>query len=385
MRIDDQEQCYEYRHLLFCFVVAIPTLILFLLILPAIPLVLLMKVKNKQELQTNRKLIFRYGLLFSGYSTEKWYWEIVVLSRKVLIIIIVTFLNSSTLQLHCALICFVLMLYLQERGRPFEEKHDRIFMEDDATLSDAVRLEGLTMRTEKYKKEHATNHLLHLTEVSSLLVLLCMTWIGLFFSLTSCGIRENDCTTDIVLSVMIIAANIVFVLICAFVGLKKCGEKFEVESKLQNLRGRARSTFENIVDHTNLWNRRGEVKSTDQVEIEMSVTNQDKKKRMLGSRLSSLEFFSKKSVVNTGGEVKTSENGVVVVAGVEENQNDTEITDVVTTNPLNPKQRARRKRKKGQTAVQDNDAVSRQVGDEIVTIKEREGEWGKVCEKLYGK
>jgi hypothetical protein len=70
---------------------------------------------------TNRKMVFRFGLLYSGYAKDRWYWEIFVVARKIVLIFIVTFGRSNESQLHFASGVLICILYLQERGKPFEE------------------------------------------------------------------------------------------------------------------------------------------------------------------------------------------------------------------------------------------------------------------------
>ena len=214
LSIDDREQCWlpNGRHQKYAYGVAIPALILYAVILPLLTLVYLYS--HQKVLLDDRKLVFRFGLLFSGYSQARWYWEIFVILRKIFLIVIVTFAGNSQLQLHFALGALVVMLYLQERGRPFEETETET--EDSRAgragspgsasqrRSHSISLRPkkmLTPRTSFYSasmtnadaaanalKEKKSNRLLHTVEVASLLVLLTMVWIAVLFNLTSCRV-----------------------------------------------------------------------------------------------------------------------------------------------------------------------------------------------------
>ena len=71
MSIDDREQCWlmNGRHQTYSFGVAIPALILYAMIIPLLTLVYFYS--HKKVLINDRKLIFRFGLLFSGYVVSK--------------------------------------------------------------------------------------------------------------------------------------------------------------------------------------------------------------------------------------------------------------------------------------------------------------------------
>ena len=98
--IDDTEPFYGARHRSFQGAVAIPALLAYAVVLPTLALVFLKL--HKSILRTNRKMMFRFGLLFSGYSSSQWYWEAIVVLRKVALITIVTLAKNSLLQLHYA-------------------------------------------------------------------------------------------------------------------------------------------------------------------------------------------------------------------------------------------------------------------------------------------
>ena len=61
--------------------------------------------------------MFRFGLLFSGFSPQYWWYEIILFFRKLGVIFIVTFASSNEQQLHIAMGLLVILLYLQEHIR----------------------------------------------------------------------------------------------------------------------------------------------------------------------------------------------------------------------------------------------------------------------------
>ena len=53
-------------------------------------LLYLKRYKTRGVLATNQKLIFRVGFLYSGYADKFWWWESIVVIRKILIITLIT-------------------------------------------------------------------------------------------------------------------------------------------------------------------------------------------------------------------------------------------------------------------------------------------------------
>ena len=68
---DLQEPCFEGRHLTWVLALCIPQLILYVLSLPVLSVYFLHR--NKSRLWSSRVVMFRYGLLFSGYGKEHYY------------------------------------------------------------------------------------------------------------------------------------------------------------------------------------------------------------------------------------------------------------------------------------------------------------------------
>jgi hypothetical protein len=219
LAIDESEVCHSPRHQTIAFVVAVPTLILYLLLLPMLALLYLRA--HRHEMQTSRKLILRFGLIFSGYASHRWYWEIFVILRKVVLILIVTFGRTSQSQIHFALGSLGVMLYLQERGKPYHKNQN----ENETFIVLGVAAKQIL------NKKRAQNHQLHLTEVSSLGVLCTMCWVAVFFSLTGSG-TDN---VDVVLSFLVIVSNVAFVSMCGYLACQKFGEKNRLRSKLRKL------------------------------------------------------------------------------------------------------------------------------------------------------
>ena len=206
--MDDREECgvTGSRQQNFALFFAFPALVLYLLITPSLTLMYIHSHRN--VLLTDRKLVFRFGLLFSGYSSSRWYWEIFVIVRKLVIILIVTFGQTNQSQLHYALGALIVLLFLQEHGRPFEEGGE----------ANDTPERMLTVAEHHIKiKELTQNRLLHRMEVISLLVLLSMVWSSVFLTLGTCEQNDMSC---VILSGFVFLSNAIFFVICFYTTLK---------------------------------------------------------------------------------------------------------------------------------------------------------------------
>jgi hypothetical protein len=208
LTVDDRERCYSSRHTIFVVAVGVPSLLIYLLLLPILTLIYLWF--KRSILSTDRKLVFRFGLLFSGYAEDRWYWEIIVVGRKVLMLIIVTFAEDNLNQLHFALGLLVAVLFAQQRGKPFEQKG----------AVDANRQK---------------NQCLHSMEITSLVVLTLMVWVAVFFKLggSARGGHNNHSDSFVGLSFVVIASNMVFLLSCGFTLVKYYGHEKKMDQGFQ--------------------------------------------------------------------------------------------------------------------------------------------------------
>lgn len=77
--------CFRGTHVVWAFFVAIPSLVVWGLGIPFFAYLLLRREKNKLDtLETKEK----YGFLFRGFKKKYYYWEIVIMYRKISLIVI---------------------------------------------------------------------------------------------------------------------------------------------------------------------------------------------------------------------------------------------------------------------------------------------------------
>lgn len=111
-------KCWDAIHLRYVFAVAIPSMVLWALGLPALCLLYIHKNRNKLAL-TYMKL--RLGFIYNGYLPEKFYWEFIIIYRKIIIISIAVFFTSVSTYIQALTVMIVLLaaLSLQSKHKPF--------------------------------------------------------------------------------------------------------------------------------------------------------------------------------------------------------------------------------------------------------------------------
>ena len=207
LALDDTELFEGERRRSFADYVAIPALLLYMMGLPVLTMAYFWK--QHSVMWTNHKMVFRFGLLYSGYAKDRWYWEMFVVARKIVLIFILTFGRSNASQLHFAMGVLFFMLYLQERAKPFEEH-----TESTST------------------KEKKQQHMLHLSEVCSLVVLLIMVWVAVFFNISPCTSNDWDC---VVLSLLVLCSNLLFVGVCSYASCRAFVERNQLDKMVATI------------------------------------------------------------------------------------------------------------------------------------------------------
>jgi hypothetical protein len=170
--------------------------------------------------QTNPKLIFRFGLLYSGFAPDYWWYELILYCRKLSIILIVTFASSNDQQLHLALGTLIVLLYVQEYTMPFENPKGT-------------------------PAEKLINKKLHRIESCSLLVLISMVWSAVYFVI---GCDDNDGVVCSLHGVVVLGGNVVFLILCSAIFLKALEKKHHVVDKLTKLTNSFRVNSTSVID-----------------------------------------------------------------------------------------------------------------------------------------
>ena len=128
-----EEPCYVGRHLTYVVFVGITQIILYAIGLPLLVFVFLWR--HRDEL--NKPVVkFRYGLFFSGFTQEKYYWECIVALRKESTVLLAVFGPQMGIPMlaHVALLVFMIQILVQLLGNPYAARQTKLQMLDVASI-----------------------------------------------------------------------------------------------------------------------------------------------------------------------------------------------------------------------------------------------------------
>ena len=174
MLLDMRESCYGSNYILWRNFVGVPMTIFYVFGIPFVAQILMREHAHELDAPHIRA---RYQFLYGGYMKDRYYWEIVIIVRKLLMIAIIVFLaNSVNIQALAAVLLIVVFSILHLIYQPFE-----------VALMD--NMEMLSLGT-------------------SFVTFFC----GLFLYVTD-GLTTDDRT---VLSLAIVFSNVFFFALCLF-------------------------------------------------------------------------------------------------------------------------------------------------------------------------
>jgi len=111
-------RCWDDEHMFYVFSVVIPSIIAWGIGIPAVSLFFIWRMRKKLDSISAR---LRFGFLFNGYRRKCYYWEFVILYRKILICTISIFLGniSPDIQALTVMILLLVCLYIQNENKPY--------------------------------------------------------------------------------------------------------------------------------------------------------------------------------------------------------------------------------------------------------------------------
>jgi len=166
-------RCWEFEHVKFILVLALPCCIVWIFGLPLLCLGLLYR---SRECLSAESIQIKYSFLFKGYRPELYYWEFVILYRKVILVCTAVFLTtvSTLVQALSVLAVLLVCLFLQIVVKPF--------------------------RTPAFNK----------LEIKSILVSLVTIYVGLYFEVGDMRNFHSGVEFKVVLFVLILLTNAYF-------------------------------------------------------------------------------------------------------------------------------------------------------------------------------
>ena len=113
-------KCWQGKHITWIFMLLLPSLIIWILVLPGIILYVLRK--NKRNLAAGDTLK-RYSFIYNGYRKDKYFWEFVIMVRKIFIISSIVFISpeNSGLQIFLFLLLILISYALHVVNKPYTD------------------------------------------------------------------------------------------------------------------------------------------------------------------------------------------------------------------------------------------------------------------------
>eukprot|EP00942_MAST-04A_sp_MAST-4A-sp1_P009701 g9701.t1 len=112
LKLDPEIVCWRDTHLIMFFFGGLVSLT-YIIGFPLVGLYVLRKIDR--DLPENR---LKYGMLYDGYNNQYYYWEIIMILRKILIVVIGTFVADSQ-QILCVLFVLASLIFLTAYYQPF--------------------------------------------------------------------------------------------------------------------------------------------------------------------------------------------------------------------------------------------------------------------------
>ena len=140
LRADLDEVCWEGRHLHYSLAVGLPMLFGYVMGLPVVAFLHVRKMHQTHQQATTRRRMFGdvekmnilggpdhkiYGMFYSAFKEDKWWWEGTVAARKIAIAMIGVFgTEMESMQVHLTSMLVMLIIVVTAHVRPFgETKH----------------------------------------------------------------------------------------------------------------------------------------------------------------------------------------------------------------------------------------------------------------------
>lgn len=207
--VDLEMRCDVGPQLAYAASVALPMLILYGVCVPVGAMAFLRSYGHLRL--TDPSVMFRWGLLHSGYREQKFWWEIVVLARKYTLIFLATLATEDIYQLWAGLAVFVVAMHLHDTQRPYGGDGRRAHHHHRRHRQEEGEQEGEQERPKQEKeKDQSAKRMLHQYENLSLIILLFLLWAGMFFMLNLC--QDSTRVWCTVLVVCVLVTNVLFVI-----------------------------------------------------------------------------------------------------------------------------------------------------------------------------
>ena len=209
---DLQEPCFEGRHLMWFLCSTIPQILLYVIGLPLYGFFTIRKYAKKERLQ-HQITQFRYGMLYSGYRVERWWWDLIVAFRKASVALITSWLVGE-FEVHTTIGMLTFVMILNVWGNPYT----------DLAIKDNT------------DKNVSRGQKLLLLDTSANFIIFVTAWSGLFFIIyPHCEHHTGWCIAMVGIVAFVNALFLIFCLVI-FLNEKYKEGRFEYIDHLRNLK-----------------------------------------------------------------------------------------------------------------------------------------------------
>lgn len=102
-------RCWDSKHFFFAIFVALPGIVVWGVGIPGICLFFLRRLRKKLDYISVR---LKFGFLFNGFNKSHYYWEFIILYRKILVICCSVFLATLSIPIQALTVMVILLLSL---------------------------------------------------------------------------------------------------------------------------------------------------------------------------------------------------------------------------------------------------------------------------------
>jgi hypothetical protein len=212
-----QEPCFEGRHFWWFIGIAMPQIILYVIGFPAIGLYVVWYERQKlirksrasgggrnraftvsamqrqQNTMGSTISLFKYGMLYSSYSPNRWYWDAFIGLRKAFVAFLTSYMSLAQLEIHFIGLVLLLYIVMNEYGKPYSQADGK-----NTTQGDSLQR----------------------LDTMSLVVCSFTAWSGLFFVLYPYCTADDNLSCYMLMWV-VFSVNIAFLVYCASLFRKK--------------------------------------------------------------------------------------------------------------------------------------------------------------------
>ncbi len=104
---DLSQRCYHGAHLRYFALTTLPMLIFYVIGIPALGFFLLFR--NQHKLRNDARVQLKYAFLFAGYKDDRYYWEVVIMARKVVLVTVAVFF-SDVIHIQALLVILLVVM-----------------------------------------------------------------------------------------------------------------------------------------------------------------------------------------------------------------------------------------------------------------------------------